>query len=502
MRLLAGASAAARIFCENAALYVAKVRQDLLYCICVIVCNRYCSLFYKESVTAVAKKVKIRLVSNGSIVVSLVLSALCITISIFGFRQYSVLRTAMRDYISCEEAIHELQDGSDNLTKQARLAAATGDAQYIDAYFEEANVTQNRENALRDLAALNVSDDAIAALQTALSDSVSLMHTEYYSMRLVEENLGSAPSTWPEELRDVELSAEDAALAPEARLYKAQQLVVGLAYEEAKEAISRDVADAVSMLTEALDARQSRADALFVRVFFIIVACVIVFAVMMLLVCLINRHWVVTPLLKFNRDIERDTKLTVGGANELQTLATTYNRIFEENEERQRLIKHQAEHDPLTDLLNRGAYDRILELYQSEHKDFALILIDVDTFKGVNDSNGHAVGDAILKKVARLLTVTFRNIDYVCRIGGDEFSIIMVEMTSDLAYTITEKIDEINRQLSNPDDGLPPVSLSVGVAFTDRKDPGKSQFTDADSALYYTKEHGKHGCTFYPAPKE
>ena len=310
-----------------------------------------------------------------------------------------------------------------------RVPAVQRAAQYIDAYFEEANVTQNRENALRDLAALNVSDDAIAALQTALSDSVSLMHTEYYSMRLVEENLGSAPSTWPEELRDVELSAEDAALTPEARLYKAQQLVVGLEYEEAKEAISRDVADAVSMLTEALDARQSRADALFVRVFFIIIACVIVFAVMMLLVCLINRHWVVTPLLKFNRDIERDTKLTVGGANELQTLAATYNRIFEENEEKQRLIKHQAEHDPLTDLLNRGAYDRILELYQSEHKDFALILIDVDTFKGVNDTNGHAVGDAILKKVARLLTVTFRNIDYICRIGGDEFSIIMVEMT-------------------------------------------------------------------------
>ena len=452
--------------------------------------------------TAVAKKVKIRLVSNGSIVVSLVLSALCITISFFGFRQYSVLRTAMRDYISCEEAVHELQDGSDNLTKQVRLAAATGDAQYIDAYFEEANVSQNREKALQDLAALNASDDAIAALRTALSESVSLMQTEYYSMRLVEENLGRAPATWPEELRDVQLSAEDAALSPEARLYKAQQLVIGLDYVEAKEAIARDVDAAVQELTEALAARQNRANAMFVRVFFTIIACVIAFAVMMLLVCLINRYWVVNPLLKFNHDIERDAKLTVGGANELQTLAATYNRIYDENEEKQRLIKHQAEHDPLTDLLNRGSYDRILELYQSEHKDFALILVDVDTFKSVNDTNGHAVGDAILKKVARLLTVTFRNIDYVCRIGGDEFAIIMVEMTSDLDYTITEKITEINRRLSNPDDGLPPVSLSVGVAFTDRKDPGKSQFTDADSALYYTKEHGKHGCTFYPAPKE
>ena len=457
----------------------------------------------RESVmTAVAKKVKIRLVSNGSIVVSLVLSVLCITISIFGFTQYVVLRSAMNDYIACENAVHELQEGSDNLTKQARLAAATGETAYIDAYFEEADVTQNREHALQDLDALNVSDEALTALKEALSNSVSLMQTEYYSMRLVEESTGTAPAAWPEELRSVTLTAEDAALSPEEQLYKAQQLVTGPDYVEAKEKIADSVNAAVSMLTDVIDARQSHADALFIRVFFLIIACVFLFAIMMLLVCLLMRYWIVSPLLQFNHDIERDAKLTLGGANELQTLAATYNKIFEENEEKQRLIKHQAEHDPLTDLLNRGAYDRILELYQSESRDFALILVDVDTFKSVNDGNGHAVGDAILKKVARLLTVTFRNIDYICRIGGDEFAIIMVEMTSDLSYTITEKITEINRQLSNPDDGLPPVSLSVGVAFTDRKDPGKSQFTDADSALYYTKEHGKHGCTFYPAPKE
>lgn len=77
----------------------------------------------------------------------------------------------------------------------------------------------------------------------------------------------------------------------------------------------------------------------------------------------------------------------------------------------------------------------------------------------------------------------------------------MVEMTSDLSYTITEKIAEVNHQLSLAEENLPAVSLSVGVAFTDRKNPGKSQFTDADNALYYTKEHGKKGCNFYPVPE-
>ena len=73
----------------------------------------------------------------------------------------------------------------------------------------------------------------------------------------------------------------------------------------------------------------------------------------------------------------------------------------------------------MTGLLNRGTFDSILNLYVKDENNFALILIDVDTFKSINDTYGHAVGDVILKKVADLLTVTFRSIDHICRIGGD-----------------------------------------------------------------------------------
>ena len=62
--------------------------------------------------------------------------------------------------------------------------------------------------------------------------------------------------------------------------------------------------------------------------------------------------------------------------------------------------------------------------------------------------------------------------------------------------------DMVNDLLSNPADGLPPVSLSVGVAFSDRQDPGESIFKDADHALYHVKQHGKHGCGFYGAEQE
>ena len=66
-----------------------------------------------------------------------------------------------------------------------------------------------------------------------------------------------------------------------------------------------------------------------------------------------------------------------------------------------------------------------------------------------------------------------------------------------MKYAIQEKIDSANEELSNPKDDLPAVSLSVGVAFSDRENPGESIFKDADKALYYVKEHGRHGCSFY-----
>ena len=68
-------------------------------------------------------------------------------------------------------------------------------------------------------------------------------------------------------------------------------------------------------------------------------------------------------------------------------------------------------------------------------------LADVDQFKSINDTFGHAVGDQVLKRVSSLLQVAFRSTDFVCRIGGDEFAVIMADVTSDLRYTIQEKID-------------------------------------------------------------
>lgn len=173
------------------------------------------------------------------------------------------------------------------------------------------------------------------------------------------------------------------------------------------------------------------------------------------------------------------------------------NKVYQENLVAQKLIRHEAEHDALTDALNRGAFEKILSIYEQGDTSFAMIMVDVDVFKQVNDTYGHSIGDKILVKVANNLQRKFRSIDYICRIGGDEFAIVMVDVDSDLKEVVREKIAQVNENLSNPTDGLPTVSLSVGVAFSDRENPGDSIFKDADKALYKVKNNGRHSCGFY-----
>ena len=107
------------------------------------------------------------------------------------------------------------------------------------------------------------------------------------------------------------------------------------------------------------------------------------------------------------------------------------------------------------------------------------------------------MGDRVLQKVANAIQNNFREEDYVCRFGGDEFTVIMVHATSAMRSLVEAKIESIRETLRNTSDGLPVITLSIGVAFSDRPDPTDDILKDADTALYATKERGRDGYTFY-----
>lgn len=161
-------------------------------------------------------------------------------------------------------------------------------------------------------------------------------------------------------------------------------------------------------------------------------------------------------------------------------------------------LANKAETDELTGLINRAGYDRLLG--ELDLKSTTLLLVDADKFKGINDRFGHDTGDQILKKVARSLMGNFRQNDRICRIGGDEFAILMLNVGTLEDEKIIEKIRFINRELAGTiDDALPPVSVSVGVARGTGAGDWTELFRHADAALYQVKQDGGRGCRVYTA---
>lgn len=203
------------------------------------------------------------------------------------------------------------------------------------------------------------------------------------------------------------------------------------------------------------------------------------------------------PIEEYITRIREHKMLPMRGAYELRYLAKAYNVMFEENRRRNEELRYKVEHDALTGLYNRGAYEKLLESH-AEQGDVALLWIDVDKFKGINDRYGHDVGDKILQKVARCLSGGFRSTDYACRTGGDEFAVIMTDIVPEQQYVVAERIEGVKAALrATPEDGLPEVTLSIGAAFSAQRRAGDNLFKMADRALYRVKEAGRDGYAFF-----
>ena len=221
----------------------------------------------------------------------------------------------------------------------------------------------------------------------------------------------------------------------------------------------------------------------------------LVFLAVVFLLVYLNAVLVIRPLTSFAARIRDQEKLPVKGAEEVRLLARTYNAMFEETQRRHSRLSYAASHDAVTGLSNRRAFEEALEEW--DESQMAMIIVDVDNFKTFNDTCGHAAGDQVLRAVADALRDNFRSDDMVCRIGGDEFAVIMQHADSSLRGLVEKKFDSISQRLRSLDNGLPPITLSVGVAFGDREDPDGDIYKDADKALYIVKERGRNGIEFF-----
>ncbi len=127
------------------------------------------------------------------------------------------------------------------------------------------------------------------------------------------------------------------------------------------------------------------------------------------------------------------------------------------------------------------------------HSEFSVLFLDVDNFKTVNDTYGHAVGDFVIKTLSEILTNATRLIDSCYRIGGDEFAIILINTDVKAARKVGEKIRVLVENTPfNFNDLSLKITLSLGAASSSETETTTELVTSADSRLYYSKEHGRN----------
>ncbi|HEY7455674.1 MAG TPA: diguanylate cyclase [Solirubrobacterales bacterium] len=169
--------------------------------------------------------------------------------------------------------------------------------------------------------------------------------------------------------------------------------------------------------------------------------------------------------------------------------------IWSRNEKMQEL-KVQADHDPLTGLKNRRRFEEDLrtELARSRREDTigALLMLDLDNFKQVNDTLGHPAGDRTIADIATVLTDRMRSTDVVARLGGDEFAIILPRCDLDEAEEVAEAISTAIRLHTPAGEAAPPITASIGIAtFGPRAESYDAVLSAADNAMYEAKRRGR-----------
>jgi len=170
-----------------------------------------------------------------------------------------------------------------------------------------------------------------------------------------------------------------------------------------------------------------------------------------------------------------------------------------ERKQQEEKIRHLALHDSLTNLPNRRAFDAMIRRIAHRGGPAALLVIDIDDFKFINDSSGHPAGDQLLSEVGQLLQKQLRPFDFLARFGGDEFVALLEEVNDGETAAIAERLRQsVDAFWLDHGDVALHVTISVGVAPIDDSAEPKTFISRADAALYAAKERGKNRVVTYP----
>ena len=438
--------------------------------------------FHKE------QGISIRLVNIVMFVLALIASIMLFFAMRRTTNMYNESNRITQNTIELQNSANELMEASDYLTQEMQVFVVTGDRQHLDNYFNEAYIERRRDKALEELRSKNGKTMAYQNLQEAMDDSMELMNTELYAAKLAVIGYGYNLESFPVQVQNAQIKKNDLALSKEAKIKMAEDLMFDENYMAKKDSISKHIDSCLKDLMDEMNAKQQdmtnrvRKQVWFEHflTWFLIVIT--------LMVVLLTAKLIIVPIKKAVERIREEKDIPLSGAYEVRFLAKTYNLMYQTNVVNKEKLNYEATHDKLTGLYNRRGYEFLLSNVDMESA--TLLILDLDKFKQINDMYGHDMGDKVLIKTADVIYNSFRSQDYVCRIGGDEFAVIMVHCNSTLKELIERKVEIMNDKMQNAIDGVPAITVSVGAAFGEDGHSVDRIFKSADEALYNAKHSG------------
>jgi len=216
-------------------------------------------------------------------------------------------------------------------------------------------------------------------------------------------------------------------------------------------------------------------------------------------------HSILSPLNQLERGASRfgegrfDHRVDVDSDDELGELAMTFNTMAGKIQDAYSELAFLSSHDGLTGLYNHKAFqERLVEEVERAERyghSVALLMLDIDHFKQINDTHGHPAGDAVLRMIADLMSSHVRPSDHVARYGGEEFTILLPHATQSGALTSAERLRRTieTRAVQVTKEVMLKVTVSIGVAvFPDDALSADKLISAADDALYAAKQAGRN----------
>jgi len=197
--------------------------------------------------------------------------------------------------------------------------------------------------------------------------------------------------------------------------------------------------------------------------------------------------------------------MTISAVKDDMGQISNYIAIFSDisqHKESEAQIEHMAHYDPLTDLPNRillkAHVDHELAVAERNQTQFALLFLDLDHFKNINDSLGHSIGDLLLIALAQRLKSAVRQEDTVSRLGGDEFNILLPNIDYKGAALVASKIVKLMAETVYIENKHLHISSSIGISlYPENGRDYETLYKNADTALYQAKDHGRNQYQFF-----